>query len=410
MQGRKLPEVLAELRKSMSAVPGILVTFNQPISHRIDHMMSGTMANLAIKVYGPELFRIRNIAEEIKAQMSGVAGIVDLSVEQQTDIAQVRITPIRSELAKYGLSISGLAESIEVAMVGKTVSRTLEGDRGFDVVVRFPESFKQDIAATKQILIDTPSGHKVPLAAVAEVTSAKGPNSISRENVQRKIVVQANVSMRDLRSVYEDVKSRLDRNIALPPGYFVEYGGQFESEAEATRMIGLLSIISLVFIVVILYVEFRSFRAASLIMVNLPLAFIGGIIAVYFTSRIISVASLVGFITLFGIATRNGILLVSHYRHLMEEKGQNLRDAVVQGSMERLRPVIMTALAAGLALIPFAIAADKPGNEILSPLAIVILGGLLSSTALNMVVLPSLYMKYGSEKEPTDQSVESRVS
>ncbi|SNB44766.1 efflux RND transporter permease subunit [Geobacter sp. DSM 9736] len=395
MKGRKLPDVLAELRKSVGTIPGIIVTFGQPISHRIDHMLSGTMANLAIKVYGPELFRNRAIAEEIKAQMEGVPGIADLSVEQQADISQVRITPRRSELAKYNLTVGSVAEAVETAMAGKTVSRTLEGDRGFDIVVRFPEVARQEIGAIGQVLVDTPTGVKVPLSAVAEVVSAKGPNSISRENVQRKIVVQANVAGRDLRSVFDDVKERIDRNVKLPAGYFVEYGGQFESEAQATRTIGLLSIASLLFIVVILYAEFRSFRTAFLVMVNLPLAFIGGIIAVYLTSKVISVASLVGFITLFGIATRNGILLVSHYQHLMEHEGKELWEAVVQGSKERLRPVVMTALAAGLALVPFAIAADKPGNEILSPLAVVILGGLASSTLLNMIVLPSLYLRFG---------------
>lgn len=400
MKGRKLPDVLAELRKNVGAIPGVLVTFGQPISHRIDHMLSGTMANLAIKVYGPELFRNRTIAEEIKAQMETVSGIADLSVEQQADISQVRITPRRSELAKYNLTIAAVSEAVEVSMAGKTVSRTLEGDRGFDIVVRFPDASRQDIGSIGQVLIDTPTGLKVPLVAVADVVSAKGPNSISRENVQRKIVVQANVAGRDLRSVFDEVKGKIDKNVKLPTGYFVEYGGQFESEAEATRTIGLLSIVSLLFIIVILYAEFRSFRTAFLVMVNLPLAFIGGIIAVYLTSKVISVASLVGFITLFGIATRNGILLVSHYQHLMEYEGKDLLEAVVQGSKERLRPVIMTALAAGLALVPFAIAADKPGNEILSPLAIVILGGLLSSTVLNMVVLPALYLKFGRQKEP----------
>ena len=395
MQGRKLPVVLEELRRDVGAIPGLQVTFGQPISHRIDHMLSGTMANLAIKVYGPELFRNRAIAEEIKAQMSAVPGIADLSVEQQADISQIRIAPRRGELARHNLSVRAVAEAVEVALAGKTVSRTLEGDRGFDIVVRFPDGARQDIGSIGQVLVDTPAGYKVPLAAVADVVSAKGPNSISRENVQRKIVVQANVAGRDLRSVFEDVKERIDDRVKLPAGYFVEYGGQFESESEATRTIGLLSLVSLLFIVAILYAEFRSFRTALLVMVNLPLAFIGGIVAVYLTTKVISVASLVGFITLFGIATRNGILLVSHYQHLMEVEGVDLGEAVSKGSRERLRPVVMTALAAGLALVPFAIAADKPGNEILSPLAAVILGGLISSTLLNLVVLPSLYLKFG---------------
>ena len=394
MKGRKLDDVLAELRKGMSGIPAI-ITFGQPIGHRIDHMLSGTMANIAIKVYGAELFQLRNVAEAIRGEIAGVPGLVDLSVEQQADIPQIRIIPDRVQLARYNLTVSAVAGAMEAATVGATVTRTLEGDRGFDVVVKFPDAYRGSTDTIGSVLIDTPAGIKIPLSAVATVVSAKGPNSISRENAQRKIVVQANVAGRDLRSVFDEVRQRIDGGVKLPEGYFIEYGGQFESEAEATRMIGLLSIVSLLFIVVILYAEFRSFRTAFLVMVNLPLAFIGGILAVFFTTKVISVASLVGFITLFGIATRNGILLVSHYRHLMDVEGKGLREAVVQGSIERLRPVIMTALAAGLALIPFAIAAHKPGNEILSPMAIVILGGLLSSTILNMVVLPSLYLKFG---------------
>ncbi|MBC7961710.1 MAG: efflux RND transporter permease subunit [Steroidobacteraceae bacterium] len=398
MKERKLEEVMAELRKAMAGMPAT-ITFGQPIGHRIDHMLSGTMANLAIKVYGPELFRLRSTAEEIRAAIADVAGLADLSVEQQKDIPQVRIIPDRAQMARYNLTMSGVAEAMEAATAGMVVTRTLEGDRGFDVVVKFPDAARDSTGSIENVMIDTPSGVMIPLSTVARVVSAKGPNTITRENAQRKIVVQANVAGRDLRSVFEDVRSNIEQKVKLPEGYYVEYGGQFESEAEATRTIGLLSLVSLLFIILILYIEFRSFRDALLVMVNLPLAFIGGIIAVYFTSRVISVASLVGFITLFGIATRNGILLISHYKHLMEEEGKNLQEAVLQGSLERLRPVIMTALAAGLALVPFAFASDKPGNEILSPLAIVILGGLLSSTLLNMVVLPSLYLKFGKEKK-----------
>jgi len=396
MKDRKLGDVMAEVRKSMAGMPAT-ITFGQPIGHRIDHMLSGTMANLAIKVYGPELFRLRSTAEEIRAAISDVPGLADLSVEQQKDIPQVRIVPDRAQMARYNLTMSGVAEAMEAATAGMTVTRTLEGDRGFDVVVKFPDTARDSTGAIENVMIDTPTGIKIPLSTVARVVSAKGPNTITRENAQRKIVVQANVAGRDLRSVFEDVRSNIEQKVKLPEGYYVEYGGQFESEAEATRTIGLLSIVSLLFIILILYIEFRCIRDAFLVMVNLPLAFIGGIIAVYFTSRVISVASLVGFITLFGIATRNGILLISHYKHLMEQDGKTLQEAVLQGSIERLRPVIMTALAAGLALVPFAIAADKPGNEILSPLAIVILGGLLSSTVLNMVVLPSLFIRFGRE-------------
>ncbi|RNC67426.1 MAG: efflux RND transporter permease subunit [Desulfuromonadales bacterium] len=395
MKERQLGDVMAELRKAMAGMPAT-ITFGQPIGHRIDHMLSGTMANLAIKVYGPELYRLRITAEEIRAAIADVPGLADLSVEQQKDIPQVRIVPDRVQMARYNLTMSGVAEAMEAATAGMTVTRTLEGDRGFDVVVKFPDSARTSTGTIESVMIDTPAGVKVPLSTVAKVVSAKGPNTITRENAQRKIVVQSNVAGRDLRSVFNDVKSRIEQRVKLPEGYYVEYGGQFESEAEATRTIGLLSLVSLLFIVLILYIEFRSFRNAFLVMVNLPLAFIGGILAVFFTTKVISVASLVGFITLFGIATRNGILLISHYKHLMEHEGKSLPEAVHQGSIERLRPVIMTALAAGLALIPFAVAADKPGNEILSPLAIVILGGLLSSTILNMVVLPSLYLKFGS--------------
>lgn len=398
MKERKLGDVMAELRKAMAGMPAT-ITFGQPIGHRIDHMLSGTMANLAIKVYGPELYRLRITAEEIRAAIADVPGLADLSVEQQKDIPQVRIVPDRVQMARYNLTMSGVAEAMEAATAGMTVTRTLEGDRGFDVVVKFPDSARTSTGTIENVMIDTPTGVKIPLSTVAKVVSAKGPNTITRENAQRKIVVQSNVAGRDLRSVFTDVKSRIEQRVKLSEGYYVEYGGQFESEAEATRTIGLLSLVSLLFIVLILYVEFRSFRNAFLVMVNLPLAFIGGILAVFFTTKVISVASLVGFITLFGIATRNGILLISHYKHLMEHEGKSLPEAVRQGSIERLRPVIMTALAAGLALIPFAIAADKPGNEILSPLAVVILGGLLSSTILNMVVLPSLYLKFGERSK-----------
>jgi copper/silver efflux system protein len=398
MKDRKLEEILSELRKDMAALPGTIVTFGQPISHRIDHMLSGTTANIAVKVFGPELFKLRAIAEDIRFEMNKVGGIADLSVEQQEDVPQLRIIPNRAELGRHGMSISRVAEAVEIAMAGKPVSRTLEGDRGFDIVVRFEDSVKRDFDSINALLIDTPSGAKVPLSALAAISSAKGPNSISRENGQRKMVVQANVAGRDIKSVYQEVRTAIETNLRLTESYYIEYGGQFESEAAATKTIGLLSILSLLFIFLILYIEFRSFRTATLIMVNLPLALIGGIIAVFLTSGIINISSMVGFITLFGIATRNGILLVSHYQHLMEVEGRTLREAVFQGSMERLRPVIMTALAAGLALVPFALAADKPGNEILSPLAIVILGGLLSSTILNMIVLPSLYIKLGKEQ------------
>ncbi len=403
MGERTLEEVLAELRQSLAILPGTIITLGQPIGHRIDHMLSGTMANIAVKIFGPELFRLRNLAEEVRREMEEVAGIVDLSTEQQIDIAQVRIVPRREEMARHGLTVGAVGRGVEMATAGVVVSRVLEADRSFDVVVKFADEARADLAAIGGILLDTPAGRQVPLAAVADVVSAKGPNAISRENVQRRIVVQANVAGRDLRGVYEEVRSKVGQNVALPAGYFIEYGGQFESEAQATRTILLLSIVSLLFILLILALEFHSFRDALLVMVNLPLALIGGVAAVFLTSGIISVASLVGFITLFGIAARNGILLVSHYQHLMAAEGLPLAEAIRRGSMERLRPVIMTALTAGLALVPFAIAAHEPGNEILSPLAVVILGGLVSSTALNMLVIPSLYLRFGRGVRPAKE-------
>lgn len=398
LKDRTLHQVLTDFRVLTAKAPGVRITFSQPLTHRIDHMLSGTMANLAVKVFGPELFRLRGISEAIYEQMKDIPGVVDLAVEQQKDVSQVRIVPRRQELAKYGLPVADLGEAVEIAMEGLTVSTTLEGEKEFEIVVKLPDEIRKDLDSIKALLIDTPLGVKIPLGSLADITSAKGPYMVNRENAQRKMVVQANVGGRDLRGVYEDVRTRISQNVPLPEGYYIEYGGQFESEAEATRMISLLSIFSMFFIFLFLYMEFGSYRESVMVMINLPLALIGGIVAIYMTTGIIDVSSLVGFITLFGIATRNGILLISHYHHLMTVEKKTLHEAVFQGSLERLRPVLMTALAAGLALVPFAMAADKPGNEILSPLAIVILGGLLSSTGLNMILLPALYVKFGKKK------------
>ena len=291
------------------------------------------------------------------------------------------------------MTVADFSEALDVAFNGEVVSQVLEGQQNFDLLVRFNENHRGSIEKIRQALFDTPLGVKVPILELATIVSEKGINTISRENVQRKIVVQANVSGRDLRGVVEDIQRRVSTNMTLPEGYYIEYGGQFESEQEATRIISLLSIAAIFAIFLLLFIEFNSVRTALLVMVNLPLALIGGIVAVFLTSGVVSVASLVGFITLFGIATRNGILMVSHYHTLLAE-GKSLDDAIRQGSMERLSPILMTALAAGLALIPLAIAGHKPGNEIQSPMAIVILGGLLSSTALNMIVIPALFLKF----------------
>lgn len=395
-KGRTLSDILAEFRKLLAAVPGAKISFSQPLSHRIDHMLSGTMANIAIKTFGPEFFQLRNINDQIYNAIKDIPGLVDVGVEQQIDVSQMRINPVRHELAKYGVTIVDIAHAAELALEGLTVSTVLDGEKEFNIVLKFPEHVRNDVGAIKSLLIDTALGIKVPLSTLAEVVSAKGPYMVNRENAQRRILVQANVAGRDLRSVYEDARRRIEEKVVLPDGYYITYGGQFESEAEATRMISLLSIVSLFLIIMLLFLEFGSYRDSFIVLVNLPLSLIGGVLSVYFTSGIIDVSSLVGFITLAGIATRNGIVLVDRYNTLMRDEGKNLAEAVSQGSYERLRPILMTSLSSFLGLVPFALAGDIPGNEILSPLAVVISGGLLSSTFLNLLLIPALYLKFGS--------------
>jgi CzcA family heavy metal efflux pump len=387
--------LLAELRREFSAIPGTSITIGQPIGHRIDHMLSGTRANIAVKVFGPDLYRLRDVGSQIQRVMQGVHGLADLQLEQQTDVPQLRIRPDRTTLAQYGMTVGQLAEAIDVAFNGRVVSQVLEEGKSYDLVVRFPEALRSDAELIARVPFDTPVGARVPLAQLASVTVERGPNAISRENVQRKIVVQANVAGRDLGSAVSEIREIVAGQIELPAGYHVEYGGQFEAQEESSRAIGLLSLLSVTAIFLILFSQFGSARTAGLIMANLPLALIGGVLAVLLTGRVVTIASLVGFVTLFGIATRNGILLVAHYQQLIGE-GVALRDAIVRGSLERLSPILMTALTAGLALIPLALGAGEPGSELQSPMAIVILGGLLSATALNMLVLPALYWKLGS--------------
>jgi CzcA family heavy metal efflux pump len=382
------------LRREFSAIPGTSVTIGQPIGHRIDHMLSGTRANIAVKIFGPDLYQLRQVGARVRDAMQSVAGVADLQLEQQTDVPQLQIRADRGALARYGMTVGQLAEAIDIAFNGEVVSQVLEEGRSFDLVVRFPPEQRSSAQAISGVIFDTPTGQKVPLSQLAAIAVDRGPNTISRENVQRKIVVQANVAGRDLGSTVDDIQRAVAQEVSLPPGYHIVYGGQFESQSEATRILGALSLLSIAAIFLILYAEFRSTRIAALVMANLPLALIGGILAVLLTGRVVSIASLVGFVTLFGIATRNGILLVSHYRHLLEG-GATLREAVRRGSLERLSPILMTALTAGLALIPLALGGGEPGNELQTPMAVVILGGLLSATALNMLVLPALYLLYG---------------
>jgi CzcA family heavy metal efflux pump len=394
-------EMMDEVRQKLALIPGVTAEVGQPISHRIDHLLSGTRAQIAIKLFGPDLATLRNKAGEIKDAMSTVPGIVDLLVEPQVGVPQVQINMNRPAAAAVGLSAEALAETVDTAFNGHVVSQVLEEQRTYDVLVRFDDSARQSVESISGTLIDTPTGLKVPIAQVAEVRVDQGPNTINRENVQRRIIVQANVADRDLGSVIEDVRTAISQKVQLPQGYFVQYGGQFESQEKASRQILLLSTVAIAGIFLLLYIALKSFRSAFLVMANLPLALIGGVVMVFISGGTLSIASLVGFITLFGIATRNGIMLISHYSHLMTEEGVGFRDAIVQGSMERLSPILMTALVTGVGLIPLALGVGQPGKEIQQPMAVVILGGIFTSTFLNMIVIPALYLKYGTAEIPS---------
>ena len=395
--GRDMETVLAELRERLARVPGVSFTIGQPISHRVDHMLSGTRASIAVKVFGDDLYELRRIARAIESQMAQVPGVVDLMVDQQADIPFVTVSIRREAIARNGLRVRDVAGTIETAFYGRVLSKVLEGQTSFDLVLRYPDGAREDLEPVRETLVTTASGARLPLHALAQVRRDRGPNTVSRENVQRKIVVSANVAGRDLRSVVDAVRAAVEEGVALPDGYQVELGGQFESAEEATRTLMVLTAGVVVGIFLLLYVAFRSARDAALVMLNLPLALIGGVAGVFAGGGVVSVASLVGFITLFGIATRNGVMLVSHIRQLVEVEGMtDVREAVRRGAMERLAPILMTALAAGLALVPLALQGGQPGSEIQTPMAIVILWGLLSSTALNMIVVPALYLRFGS--------------
>jgi CzcA family heavy metal efflux pump len=395
------------LRSSFSTVPGVNITIGQPISHRIDHMLSGTRANLAVKLFGDDLYRLRALAEQARGAMSGVAGIVDLSVEQQADVPTLLVRMDRPAMARHGLRVEDVGHALEASLQGLQVTRVLEGRASYDVVLRVAAqggAWRSDTLG--DLALDTSSGAKVPLRAVAQLAPSTGPNLISREDVERKIVVMCNVSGRDVASVVADVRTLVDPIVAGSQGYRVEYGGQFAAAEDAARMLVLLSLGVVLGIGLILHLALGSARDALLVMLNLPLALIGGVAAVALTSGVLSVASLIGFITVFGIAARNGIMLVTHVRHLQLEEGiVSMREAVMRGALERVAPILMTALAAGLALIPLALAGDEPGNEIQSPMAVVILGGLLTSTALNMLVVPAIYLRYGRPAVAVDGGV-----
>ena len=390
LKDRTHAELLDEVRHKLSVISGANIEIGQPISHRIDAMLSGTQASIAIKLFGDDLNRMFMIGNRIKDLISGVEGIADLNVEQQIERPEIKIVPKRKMLAKYGISLPAFNEFVTVHMAGKTVSQVYEQGKSFNLVVRADEADRGSFEGIRNLMIDDAQGNKLPLYYVADIESSTGPNTINRENVKRKIVISANTSGRDLRGVVNDIQALVDENIELPEGYHVEYGGQFESEQAASRILLLASIMSIIVIFLLLYMQFKSAAQSGVILLNLPLALIGGVFALLVTTGELSIPAIIGFISLFGIATRNGMLLISHY-NLLREQGYNLYDSIVHGSLDRLNPILMTALSSALALIPLAIHGDLPGNEIQSPMAKVILGGLLTSTFLNGFIVPIMY-------------------
>jgi CzcA family heavy metal efflux pump len=396
LRGRDREDFLEALRRDLSTVPGMQVTIGQPISHRIDHMLSGTRASIAIKIFGPDLYKLRALGEKARKAVEDVRGVADLSVEQQADVPVLLARFDRPALARHGITVEELSHSLEAGFQGLSVSRILEGQNAFDLVVRVAGDEGWTTEAISDLPVDLPSGAKVPLKSVADIIKDSGPNTISRESVERKIVVMSNVAGRDVASVVEECRRRIDPIVEGERGYRVEYGGQFEAAEKAGEALLVLGVGVVVAIGFLLHLAFGSGRDALLVMANLPLALIGGMAGVLISGGVLSIASIIGFITVFGIATRNGIMLVSHIRHLQEREGvTDFAEAVRRGSIERLAPILMTALAAGLALIPLALGGGKPGNEIQTPMAVVVLFGLLSSMALNMIVVPALYLRFG---------------
>ncbi|RHJ83431.1 efflux RND transporter permease subunit [Parabacteroides sp. AM08-6] len=391
LKNRSRSAVMNDVREKLSIISGANIEIGQPISHRIDAMLSGTEANIAIKLFGTDLNLMFTVGNQIQTAIQGIPGLVDLKVEQQIERPQLTITPKRELMAKYGISLPEFEEYINVMLGGEVVSQVYDDGKTFDLTVKTSDSSRATMEDIRNLMIDA-NGKKVPLSYVAEVRSVSGPNTINRENVQRKIVISGNVSERDLRSVVNEIQQKVDASIKLPEGYHIEYGGQFESEAAASRTLLLTSMMSLLVIFLLLYNEFKDAKESGVVLLNLPLALIGGVFILKFTSGEVSIPAIIGFISLFGIATRNGMLLISHYTQLRTVEKMPLRQAVLQGSLDRLNPILMTALSSALALVPLALQGDLPGNEIQSPMATVILGGLLTSTFLNGFIIPIVYL------------------
>ena len=400
LKDREQAEFMANVRSSLAQIPGIAFTVGQPLGHRIDHMLSGTRANIAIKVFGTDLNRLFSTGNEIKSVIKGIDGLVDVNVDQQVEIPQIQIKAKRDMLARYGITMNEFNEFIDVSFGGEKLADIYEGQRSFDLVLRLNPDYTQSMDGIRSALIDTQDGKKITLDQVADIVSVSGPSSISRENVQRKIVVSANVAERDLRSVVTDIQEAIGNQIQLPEGYRIEYGGQFESEAKASRTLLITSLLAIFIIFLLLYQEFKDFKLSGIILLNLPLALIGGVFAIWITSNVLSIPAIIGFITLFGIATRNGILLISNYQRL-QDFGLTRLETVTKGSSDRLNAILMTALTAALALIPLAWRGDMPGNEIQSPMAKVILGGLITSTLLNIYVVPIVYSMFNHKRSLT---------
>ena len=389
---RSYSEFIADVRHQLGRFPGIAVEIGQPISHRIDRMLSGTKANIAIKVFGDDLGQLYNIGQEIKNAINDVEGIADLNVEQLVERPQLSIVPRHDKLAGYGMTVKELNDWIAVGLGGETVSQVYEGDRSFNLVVRASAAVHGTIEQIMDMSVTSGNGLTFPLSEIAEVKSASGANTINHENAKRRIVVSANANGRDQRSLVDEIQARISSQVILPEGYHVEYGGQFESEAAAGRTLALASVLSIAIIYLLLFMLIGSATESAIVLVNLPLALVGGIWVLWTTTGEFSIPAIIGFISLFGIATRNGMLLISRYHELLTTRQQSVRECIIQGSIDRLNPILMTALTSALALVPMAIGGDLPGNEIQSPMAKVILGGLVTSTILNGYIVPSIQL------------------
>lgn len=389
LDGRSRKEMVAELRKKLAVIPGASIEIGQPISHRIDAMLSGTEAQIAIKLFGTDLNQLYATGKHIRAVVKEVEGVADVNIEQQIERPEIEIIPRREMLARYGIPMNRFTQFVDVALAGQTVSQVYEEGYPADVKVMFELTDNNSIEELKMLPIDTREG-KVPLGHVADIKSSTGPNTINRENGTRRLVISANVEGGDLRGIVDQISSRVEKEVKLPQGYHLQYGGQFESEAAASKTLAITSILALIIIIILLYGEFHNIRESLVILINMPLAMIGGVMILVFTGGELNIPAIIGFISLLGISTRNGMLLISRYNHL-EKDGVGLRERISIGSVDRLTPIVMTALTSALALIPLALRGGEPGNEIQSPLAIVILGGLISSTALNVYVVPILY-------------------